>query len=116
MLLFYPESLFNSDSIRTAIAGDAGLLESRTMRRFREQNLPLTSVNTIALERLTKLRSTWSAQPEAVRRKGSIPSSLMHAMTRIHIVYRQYFASRPEPLQEIEATAPIQEQIRETQN
>ena len=116
MLLFYPESLFNSDSIRTAIAGDDGLLESRIMRRFREQNLPLTSVNAIALERLTKLRATWSAQPEGVRRKGSIPGSLMHAMTRIHILYRQYFASRPEPLQETEGTAPGAESLPESKN
>ena len=116
MLLFYPESLFKSDSIRTAIAGDAGLLESRTMRRFREQNLPLASVNAIALEHLTKLRATWSAQPEAVRRRGSIPGSLMHAMTRIHILYRQYFASRPEPLKEVEVAAPGTGQIQETQS
>lgn len=116
MMLFYPESLFNSDSTRTAIAGDAGLLENRTMSRFREQNLPLTSVNAIALERLTKLREAWSAQPEAVRRRGSIPGSLMHAMTRIHILYRQYFASRPEPLQEIEISTQAPERTQESQN
>jgi hypothetical protein len=116
MILFYPESLFNSDRIRTSIAGDAGLLDARTLRRFREENLPLTSVNAIALERLTKLREVWSEQSEAVRRKGTIPASLMQAMTRIHILYRQVFTARPEPLQEVEVTAKLKgQQPAETQ-
>ena len=105
MILFYPESLANSDNIRMAVAGDAGLLEGRTLRRFRVDNVPLTSVNGIAHERLDQLRQAWSGQPEAVRRQGSVPASLMHALTRINILYRQFFTSRPEPLQEIEVTA-----------
>lgn len=109
MVLFYPESLSNSDSIRMAVAGDAGLLEGRTLRRFRVDNVPLTSVNGIAHERLDKIRQAWSEQPEAVRRQGSVPASLMHALTRINILYRQFFTSRPEPLQEIEVTAQAQD-------
>jgi hypothetical protein len=105
MILFYPESLSNSDDIRMAVAGDEGLLEGRTLRRFRVDNVPLTSVKGIAHERLDQLREAWSGQPEAVRRQGSVPASLMHALTRINILYRQFFASRPEPLQEIEVTA-----------
>ena len=109
MILFYPESLCNSDSIRMAVAGDAGLLEGRTLRRFRADNVPLTSVNGIAHERLDRLRQAWLGQPEAVRRQGSVPASLMHALTRINILYRQFFTSRPEPLQEIEVTAQPQD-------
>jgi hypothetical protein len=105
MMLFYPESLLNSDTIRMAIAGDAGLLEGRTLRRFREDNVALTSVNGIALERLDNLREAWSKQPQAVRRQGSIPASLMLALTRINNLYRQFFTARPEPLQEIEVSA-----------
>lgn len=105
MMLFYSESMFNSDSIRTAIAGDGGLLEGRTLRRFREDNVALTSVNAIALERLNKLHEVWLKQPEAVRRQGSVPISLMHALTRINILYRDFFTSRPEPLHEVEVTA-----------
>jgi len=37
-----------------------------------------------------------------MRRQGSIPASMMHALTRINILYRQFFTSPPEPLQEIE--------------
>ena len=102
IMLFYPASMSDSDLIRTAIAGDAGLLERRTLRRFREDNVALTSVNRIAMERLRSLQQAWSGQPVAVRRKGSISASLIHAMTRINILYRQFFTSRPEPLEEIQ--------------
>lgn len=102
MMLFYPESMSNSDLIRKAIAGDAGLLELRSLRRFREQNIALTSVNRIAADRLRELQNAWSQQTVAVRREGSISASLVHAMTRINILYRQIFTSRPEPLEEIQ--------------
>jgi hypothetical protein len=104
MTLFYPDSLLNSDAIRMAVAGDSGLLDGRTLRRFREENIALTSVNGIAMERLKKAREAWSRQPEAVRRQGSVSGSLKHALTRINMLYRQFFISRPEPLQEIEVT------------
>jgi hypothetical protein len=48
-------------------------------------------------------------QPEDVRRAGSIPGSLMYALTRINLLYRQLFIARPEPLQEIEVPAQPQE-------
>ena len=105
MMLFYPESLNDSDLIRMSIAGDDGLLEGRTLRRFREDNIALTSVSDIAQQRLNRLRNAWTSQTESVRRRGSIPVSMMHALTRINILYRQFFTSRPEPLQEIEVTA-----------
>jgi hypothetical protein len=99
MMLFYPESLFNSDAIRMAITGDTGLLDRHILRRFREDNVALTSVNGIARERLEKFRKDWLKQPEAMRQNGSVPASLMHALTRINILYRQFFTTRPEPLQ-----------------
>ncbi len=109
MMLFYPESMFNLDTIRMAVAGDSGLLDGRTMRRFREQNVALTSVNGIARERVNRLREVWLKQPEELRRQGSIPGSLMYALTRINLLYRQLFIARPEPLQEIEVTAEPQQ-------
>ena len=109
MMLFYPESMFNSDSIRKAIAGDAGLLERRSLRRFREENIALTSVNRVAAERLRDLQQAWSQQPVAVRQQGSPSASLTHAMTRINILYRQFFTSRPEPLEEIQVQVQKQD-------
>ena len=114
MMLFYPESLLNSDSIRTAIAGDEGLLDVRISRRFREDDIALTSVNGIARARLLKLRQAWSRQTETVRQQGSIRTSLKHAMTRTNIVYRQFFVPRPEPLQEImEAPETAEESLQD---
>jgi hypothetical protein len=110
MMLFYPESMFNSDSIRQSIAGDAGLLERRSLRRFREDGIALTSVNRVAAERLRDLQQAWAQQPVTVRRQGSMPASLVHAMTRINILYRQFFASRPEPLEEIQVKVQRQDQ------
>jgi len=109
MMLFYPESMFNSDLIRKAIAGDAGLLERRSLRRFREESIALTSVNRVAGERLRDLQQAWAQQPVAVRREGSISASLVHAMTRINILYRQFFTSRPEPLEEIQVQVQKQD-------
>jgi len=105
MMLFYPDSMLHSDAIRMAIAGDAGLLERRTVRRFREDNVTLSSVNRIAMERLRRLQKSWSEQPSALRQQGSVSSSLTYAMTRLNILYRQFMLSRPEPLQE--AAEPI---------
>ena len=105
MMLFYPDSMLHSDAIRMAIAGDAGLLERRTVRRFREDNVTLSSVNRIAMERLRRLQKSWSEQPSAVRQQGTVSSSLTYAMTRLNILYRQFMLSRPEPLQE--AAEPI---------
>jgi hypothetical protein len=40
-----------------------------------------------------------------MRRQGSISPSLVHALTRINMVYRQVFTNRSDPLQEAEITA-----------
>lgn len=100
MMLFYPQSLLSSDAIRQAIAGDAGLLERRTLRRFKEDNVALTSVSVISKRRLARLRKVWQSQPDAVRREGTMDISLMHAMTRINSTYRQFFTTAPVPLQQ----------------
>lgn len=101
MMLFYPASLTESDAIRMSIAGGEGLLDGRMLRRFKEQNTALTTVNGIARQRLDELRVAWEKQAEVERRQGSISTSLMHALTRINILYREYFTARPAPLQEI---------------
>ncbi len=112
MLLFFPESLETNDAIRTALAGDGGLLEQRTLQRFREANVPLAAVNRISRERLNRFRAIWSQQPEAMRQQATLPGSLVYALTRINSLYRQFYIaqpeslpeSQPETLQEIEVT------------
>lgn len=109
MMLFYPDSLLSSDAIRGAITGDDGLLEGRTLRRFREDNVALTSVNQFALQRLRQLQAAWSEQPEAVRRNVSLPSSLMHAQTRLDSLYKKFFSSQPDQLEELEVNNKTEE-------
>lgn len=105
LMLFYPQVLLSSNSIREAVTGDTGLLDGRVLRRFREDNVALTAANSMAAERLKMLRTAWSRQPDTVRRQGSIAPSLMHALTRVNMVYRQVFTNRSDPLQEVEVTA-----------
>ena len=59
LMLFYPQALLSSDAIRGAITGDAGLLDGRIFSRFREDNVALIAVNSIAAERLKTLREAW---------------------------------------------------------
>jgi len=98
MMLFYPGSLLNSGAVRTAISGDAGLLDGRVLRRFRQEDVALLTVNTIARERLDAFRQAWLKQTETVRQEGSVFPSLAYAMTRMNILYRQFILSRQEPL------------------
>jgi hypothetical protein len=110
MMLFYPASMLNSDAIRTAISGDAGLLDGRVLRRFREQDVALLTVNRIARERLDGFRRAWQSQPDVVRQQGSVSPSVAYAMTRMNALYRQFILARSEPLQEMEAAAEAQVQ------
>lgn len=98
LMLFYPGSLFNSDAVRMAISGNAGLLDGRVLRRFREDDVALLTVNRIARERLDDFRQAWLQQTETVRQQGSVSPSLAYAMTRMNILYRQFILSRQEPL------------------
>lgn len=98
MMLFYPQLLTDSDEIRQAVAGDAGLLDRRTLRRFKEDNVAFTSVSELSRQRLARLRKAWEAQPQPLRQDGTMPVSLIYAMTRINNTYRQFFTQAPAPL------------------
>ena len=113
MLLFYPGALLQSDRIRSAIAGDDGLLDNRLLRRFRQDNVPMVTVNANAMNRLNELRNQWNEQPESVRQKGSVSLSLMNAMVRINALYRRLFVTRPGPLKETGPGAEPAEQEAE---
>ncbi|MGD9021896.1 MAG: hypothetical protein PVF46_08865, partial [Lysobacterales bacterium] len=102
MMLFYPSSLSDSDAIRTAMNGNAGLLDGRILRRFREEDTALTTANALARERLHDFRRAWAAQPLEVLGQGSIPPSVAYAMNRLNVLYRQLVTSRSGLLQEVE--------------
>jgi hypothetical protein len=100
MMLFYPASLSDSDAIRMAMNGQAGLLDGRILRRFREEDTALTKVNALAHERLYAFRQAWAEQPGEVLRQGSIPPSVAYAMNRLNVLYRQLVMPGTETLQE----------------
>lgn len=97
-MVFYPQLLNESDELRSAIAGQGGLLDMVTLARFRADNVPVHSLNRIAFERLEQVQREWQNQPEATRRTGSIAGSLAHAMMRLNALYETFFAEPPLPV------------------
>jgi hypothetical protein len=96
IVLFYPEVLLESDAIRSAVAGQAGLVDSHVLERFRQDNAPVNSIADIGLRRLELLEQAWRQLPEASLRRGSIAESVAQAMLRLDGLYQSYFAAKPE--------------------
>lgn len=92
MMLFYPHVMSQSDSLRSAVAGERGLLDTEVLNRFRGENRPVDSVVDIGFRRLDAFEARWRELPEAVRRNGSIADSVAHAMVRLDVIHQQYFA------------------------
>jgi hypothetical protein len=83
------------------LEGQASLLDRSVLRRFREGNVAVSSINETGVARLERFHSLWSRQPEAVRRSGTSAISVAHAMTRLNSLYAEFFAAavRGERLQ-----------------
>jgi hypothetical protein len=97
MMLFYPRLLAESDAMRSAVAGQGGLLDRGMLARFREDNVPVSAIRNMAFERLERFHSVWRNQAEAVLRTGTVSSSLGHAMMRLNALYWDYFAAPSPP-------------------
>jgi hypothetical protein len=95
MMLFYPQAVLDSDPIRAAVAGQAGLIDETMLGRFRQDNVPVSAVADIGLRRLEALRAEWSRLPEAGLRTGSVASGLAHTLMRLDSLYQAYFSSPP---------------------
>jgi len=100
LMVFYPQVLVESDALRQGFAGQGGLLDSATLLRFRNENVPVNVLNALALERLALVEETWSRQPESLRRLGSIAGGVARAMLRLNAVRERYFAEPPPPVTE----------------
>jgi hypothetical protein len=98
MVLFYPQLMLDSGDIRGGLEGSGSLLDRAVLRRFRDANLSVSSINERGVARLDRLQAVWSRQPEAARRSGSSALSMAHAMTRLEALYHEHFVpSRDEP-------------------
>jgi hypothetical protein len=89
--LFYPEFIIDSDEIRGSMEGYGSLLDTMVLRRFREANVAVSSINEAGLSRLEQFQANWSRQPETVRRSGSIATSIAHALMRLNDLYIEFF-------------------------
>ena len=94
--LFYPSLLLDSDGTRTALEGHGGLLDETVLARFRDGNLPVSSVGELGTLRLEEFRADWGRLPEDLRRSGSVSNSVAHGLTRINTLNREFFSLQEE--------------------
>jgi len=94
--LFYPGLMIDSDEVRGALEGNGALLDTAVLRRFRDANVAVASINDIGLARLEQLQVYWNLQPDTVRRSGAISSGLAHAIIRLNALYGDFFISPSE--------------------
>jgi hypothetical protein len=89
--LFYPDLLVDSEEIRGSLEGYDALLDTSVLRRFREANVAVASINEAGLSRLEQFQSDWIRQSDAVRRSGSIATGVAHAIIRLNTLYLDFF-------------------------
>ncbi len=108
LVLFYPETMLDSDEIRAMLEGQNGLLDETIIRRFRSNNAAISEIHAAGLARLDRFQALWKQQPEAVVRSGSVPVSLAHAMARLNYIDQLYFKAVTESQPpEVIATVPV---------
>ncbi len=97
MSLFYPDLLMDSDQIRSFLEGTGALVDGAVLRRFKESNVPVESINDIAVLRLKEFTDLWIHQSKPMRRSGSVALSVAHAITRLNALYQAFFALPASP-------------------
>jgi hypothetical protein len=97
MSLFYPDLLLDSDEIRGFLEGTGALVDGPMLRRFREGNMPVESINEIAESRLAEFNAKWIRQSKSLRRSGFVALSVAHAITRLNALYQAFFALPSSP-------------------
>jgi hypothetical protein len=103
--MFYPHLMIDSDEIRGSLQGYSALLDRMVIRRYRQENKAVSSINQLGIARLERFQAQWNRVPEAVRRSGSIATSLAHAITRLNSLYAEFFVL---PVQRVEnETMPV---------
>ena len=94
--LFYPGFMIDSDEIRGSLEGYDALLDTAVLRRFREANMAVASINGTGLSRLERFQADWARQSDAVRRSGSLATSVAHAIIRLNTLYLDFFVLAAE--------------------
>ena len=107
MDLFYSDFLIDSDEIRSSLEGTRGLIDGSVLKRFRDANVPIESINDVGFSRFEEFRTRWNRQPEAVRRSGTATISVAHAIARLNALYLEFFAVTPEPVENEERPGSV---------
>jgi hypothetical protein len=94
--LFYPAYMIDSDEIRGSLEGHGALLDTDVLRRFRETNVAVGSINEAGLSRLEQFQANWARQSDSVRRSGSVSTSVAHALVRLNTLYLDFFVHPAE--------------------
>jgi hypothetical protein len=95
MNLFYPQIMVDSSALRGMLEGQGSLLDRQVLRRFREANVAVSSINESGIARLERFHASWARQPEGVRRSGTSAIVVAHALARLNALYAEFFASPP---------------------
>jgi hypothetical protein len=106
LMLFYPDTYVNSDAVRAAMEGTAGLLDTSVLQRFRNGNLAVGTISDIGIARADRFQGEWDLLPDTVRRSGTVAAPVAYAMMRLNTIYKRFFAL-PEPAsQTLEGVVP----------
>jgi hypothetical protein len=92
--LYYSDYLFDSDAARTFLLGTQSLVDETVLRRFRESNVAIKSINDTGLARFESLVSFWDRQSETLKGAGSPAVTVAHAIARLDSLYREFFQAR----------------------
>ena len=95
--LFFPLFLVDSDAIRGSLEGVDSLLDESVIRDKRRANADITALLAEGNAALEAMLAYWNKQPEGMRRRGSVATSLAHAIIRLDSLYRDFFAPPQAP-------------------
>jgi len=93
MNLFYPQIMVDSSELRGLLEGQASLLDRSVLRRFRQANVAVSSINETGIARLERFHALWARQPDTVRRSGTSAITVAHALARLNTLYAKFFAT-----------------------
>ena len=91
--LFYPDFMVDSDVARSFLQGSQSLVDEGVLRRLRESDVAIESINDTGMSRFEAFQSFWDRQPEAIRNAGSVSLPVAHAIARLNALYRKFFES-----------------------
>ena len=89
--LFYPDFMTDSDAVRSYLQGSQSLIDESVLRRFRESDVAIESINDTGMSRFEAFHSFWDRQPETIRNSGSSSLSVVLAIARLNALYREFF-------------------------